>query len=91
MKEHRKWKEFTSDTNYKRLWDKSDWKGNIHCQVTQSPAFEDLAEYFENIYNNNQEDLQKIEELNSNVYIPVLDDPICNIEIELAIFICYQP
>ena len=84
--EYKKWNELTADRNSKRLWHKIDWKGNLSNQARESPVFDDLSVYFENLYKNeNEDDICKIEELRSEVNIPVLDDPINNDEIILAI------
>ena len=53
-------------------------------QITQSPIFEDLTNHFNDLYKTSENDLEKIEKLNSDVYIPVLDDPVTQDELKEA-------
>ena len=83
--EKRKWNELTKDNNSKKLWEKIDWKGNFSKETHQSPIFDGLTVHFENLYKkDNEDDQRKLMELNTDVYIPLLDDPITSIEMEVA-------
>ena len=60
-----------------KLWKNIDWKGNISSVNTEKPPLEDLALHFEGLYASNDEDeLSKVSNLSSHTYIPLLDDPI---------------
>ena len=84
--ETKKWKDLTAEKNSKKLWEKIDWKGNLTKEIHQSPIFDDLTVHFEKLYKNeNVDDEQNMMELNTDVYIPTLDDPITSNEIETAI------
>ena len=81
-KEKKKWDEVTADGDCKRMWEKIDWKGNIGKQTVHSPIFEDLTSHFEDLYKTAENDLDKIEELKSDVFVSELDDPITTEEME---------
>ena len=81
-KEKNKWDAVTADGDCKRMWEKIDWKGNIGKQTVHSPIFDDLTSHFEDLYKTSENDLDKIEELKSDVFIPELDDPITSEEME---------
>ena len=54
--------------------------------IHQSPIFDDLTVHFEKLYKNeNVDDERKMMELNTDVYIPILDDPITSNEMETAL------
>ena len=82
--EAQRWHEVTSDTDSKRMWNKIDWKGGVTKDVTNSPIFEDLTLHFERLHENGKDDLQKISELKSDVYIPEMDKPITKDELDNA-------
>ena len=85
IREHNKWKELTADPDCKKLWDKIDWKGGISGQNSQSPDIEDLAAHFQKLHEDTENDLEKMEELKSETYVPLLDDPITKLELETAL------
>ena len=61
------------------------WKSSIRSTDPKDPATEDLAVYFEDLYRSpDSEELTKMEQLESNTYIPVLDNPISLSELEDA-------
>ena len=80
-REQMKWNEVTTDSNSKRMWEKIDWKGNVRQQVTESPIFDKLTNHFENLYKSSENEADKLEELMTNTYVPSLDDPITNEEL----------
>ena len=84
-KEHMKWKSIIEDNNPKRLWKKIDWKGNVNRQVDKSPVIEDLAVHFQSLYQNERNEAKAIENLQTDQYVPYLDNPISNEEIKKAL------
>ena len=76
VKESSKWNKLIADNDSKKLWKKIDWKGNISNQTSQGPMIDDLKTHFQNLHKDDGSDLEKISELQSEVYIPILDDPI---------------
>ena len=82
-KEQAKWDEVIGDGS-KKLWEKIDWKGNLNSEKTQTTNFEDLTSNFEQLYSAPEEELDKIEELVSERYVPELDDPITKEELDKA-------
>ena len=83
-KEHQKWSELTADTNCKRLWDKISWKGSISKDTTSSPIIEDLTLHFEKLHEGGKEDLEKIEQLETDIYNYELDKPVTSTELDEA-------
>ena len=82
-KEQKKWNEIIGESS-KKLWEKIDWKGNLNSQNTQAPVFEELTANFEELYHAPEEELDKIDELSSDKYVPELDDPISKEELDKA-------
>ena len=82
-KEQAKWNEVIGDGS-KKLWEKIDWKGNVNSQNSQAPIFEDLTSNFEDLYKAPENDLDKIDELKSDHYVPELDKPISTEELDKA-------
>ena len=84
--EHERWKSSIRSSNPKELWNKIDWKGSLSKSHVQGPTTDDLAVYFESLYRSpDPDELTKIEQLESNTYIPVLDDPISRSELDDAV------
>ena len=69
----------------RKLWNKIDWGGNINRSYPKNhPDIADLAEHFETLYQPlPNEDVNELNNLVSEVYIPLTDDQIT--ERELAI------
>ena len=82
--ENQKWFELMNNKNSKELWGKIDWKGDMSAKVYQPPVFEDLAVFFEELYKNDTNDIEKIKELKTDVYDSSLDDPITKKEMDDA-------
>ena len=82
-KEQAKWSEVIGDGS-KKLWEKIDWKGNVNSPKTQTANFEDLTSNFEQLYSAPEEELERIDELVSERYVPELDDPITKEELDKA-------
>ena len=89
QEENAKWRNALSNKNSKQLWSTIDWKGHMNNKIKIHPTLNELKAHFEHIYST--DDLlesTKIEELKSEVYIPVLDDPIDRKEIIEAMNAC---
>ena len=67
--EQSKWNKVV-DEGSKKLWEKIDWKGNLNGQNTQAPAFEDLTSNFEALYKAPLEEIEKLDELVTDKYVP---------------------
>ena len=83
--EHQKWTEAINENDSKKLWDKIDWKGNMSSKVTSAPIFDELVTSFEDLYSGDPSELSQIEELNTEVSDPALDDPITEEEMDSAL------
>ena len=74
------WKNKIDDKSSKRLWQKIDWKGKLTYQSPSNhPEIEEFKIYFQDLYK--QGDMDKVANLTSQVYIPILDDPITPAEV----------
>ena len=70
----------------RKLWNKIDWGGNIKTVNSKNhPDITDLADHFETLYEPlPHEDTEELNNLSSDVYIPINDDPINDRELSLA-------
>ena len=82
-KEQKKWNELLASKDSKCLWNKIDWKGGFKND-TELPIFEDLVTHFEDLYKTPECELEKIEQLESDIYVHDLDKPISKDELEKA-------
>ena len=78
------WQDEIKKTNNKDLWAKIDWKGNYSSRKPiEHPSIEEFESYFSNLYEcDDDKEIENISKLQSNVSIPVLDQPIDVGEIE---------
>ena len=74
-----------TDESPKTLWEKIEWKGNLSKSETLRPTNDELALHFEKLYSSDdKEELDRITDLATDTYVPTLDDPICQEEVEGA-------
>ena len=68
------------------LWSYIDWKGNVgRKKASSSPSLQEFEVFFEDLYKcDNLDELKEIMNLESDVHVPVLDDPISGPEIHEA-------
>lgn len=88
ISEHKMWNDIISDP--RTLWSRVDWNGKM-CKndIDTHPTLNQLKEHFEDIYESKERDEKaEIDQLSSNVYIPLLDDPITQIEVENSLHSC---
>ena len=84
--EHEKWNKLVTEESPKSLWEKIDWKGNLSKSETMKPSNEELALHFEKLYGcDDEEEYAKTAELSTDSYVPTLDDPICQEEVDDAL------
>ena len=84
--EHNRWTVLTNENDSKTFWAAIDWKCSLSKQNTLKPQVDELASYFENLYKFEDENkLVEIEKLESEIYIPVIDDPIKQEEVDIAV------
>ena len=80
------WRKLETNNDGKQLWNSINWKGEFHNQrPPNAPDIVSLKKHFEELYSTHADDQQLISELQSDVYIPVLDDPINSQEIDEAV------
>ena len=84
--EHDKWKKLSDGPNSQNLWQHIDWKGNVSKGDIIKPGTEDLVLHFEELYSSGEQDeVSKMNDLVSDIYIPILDDPITQIDVDNVI------
>ena len=83
--EQNKWNKLLSEKNSKELWNKINWKGTTKNENHKSPMLEELTSHFKNLYDDQENDLENITNLQTNIYVPNLDDGITSNEIDSAI------
>ena len=81
-----KWNDVLKSNDAKTFWQYVDWKGNLKGKRTLiSPAIQQFEVFFEDLYKcNNQRELYEIMKIESDVNIPILDDPISENEIKIV-------
>ena len=74
----------------KKLWKRIDWNGRLKNKGPDiHPSTRCMYDHFEELYTpEDPDEMNKIKELKSDVYIPILDDPITAKEIEEAMKDC---
>ena len=75
------WKRVMSNNSNQDVWKKINWKGEVKSANKIHPTINELKEHFEDIYTDEDNSLKNIDDLVSDVYIPVLDDPITSSEV----------
>ena len=87
LSEHKRWDERTSD--FGKLWGNIDWKGRVQHASNIYPTINQLKNHFEDIYETSKYiDTLKIIKISSDVYIPILDDPITESEVKDSLKKC---
>ena len=67
------------------LWKRINWSGKLNHKNSKHPDISELAEHFEMLYQPMAEDdTEKLDDLKSDIYIPVNDDAIVIEELEYA-------
>ena len=86
-KESDAWSKVIKDNDSKALWSMIDWKGNYsRKRPTQHPSIEEFHGFFEDLYScPDENECINISNLQTNVTIPLLDDPISAEETEEAL------
>ena len=84
--ETKKWNDVIQGNDSKRYWSFIDWKGNVkHKKQLTSPALHEFELFFEDLYKcNNPAELYEIMNLQSDVHVPVLDEPFTENEVQVA-------
>ena len=83
---HKVWCDRIKTYSEKELWSRIDWNGKMNLKAPRDPpVLEDLSSHFEQLYAiPDDESMDEIARLNSEIYIPILDDPITLDEVERA-------
>ena len=70
------------ENDNKTFWKYVDWKGNFKGKKQyDAPTMPEFQHFFEGLYDNeDKNELEEIKNLESEVYVPVLDDPISSEE-----------
>ena len=81
-----KWEEVVKSNDAKTFWQYIDRKGNLKRKKTSnSPPIQQFEVFFEELYKcKNQRELYEIMEIDTDVIVPILDEPITDNEIKLA-------
>ena len=84
--EAKKWDDVIKENDSKRFWSYVDWKGNVFGKKElKTPSMQEIEVFFEDLYKcQNQNELYDIFGLETDVCIPVLDDPITENEVQAA-------
>ena len=67
------------------FWEHVDWKGNFNCKKQIiSPSIKEFENFYEDLFTTDSNEVEEIMDLESECYIPVLDDPITERELNYA-------
>lgn len=82
-----RWEKLLSEGDHKRVWQAINWKGNLPtCDKSQvTPSDEQFKEYFENSFNVADANIEERDLVNTEVNIPLLDDPITPREVAVQV------
>ena len=85
--DHSRWVDVLNQNTSSELWDRIDWNGKLNAPPsTNFPPPEIFAAHFEELYKETDDkECENIMSLQSDVTIPLLDDPITESEVEDAI------
>ena len=88
LSEQKMWNEMMYDN--RTLWSRIDWNGKLgKNDLDVHPTINQLRQHFEEIYESDEKhEREEIEKLSTNVYVPILDDPINKAEIEESLQRC---
>ena len=77
-----RWNNALMNKDSSKLWSAIDWKGNYgKIKPVKHPTVEEFQEFFEDLYDKDAKTKNTISDLQSPaIYIPVLDDPINEVE-----------
>ena len=74
--EHEEWKNLAAN-DARSLWEIIDWKGQVKSGIpVHHPPVEDISNHFETYRKDEKYETGDINQLESNIIIPILDDPI---------------
>ena len=81
-----RWSEALKSSDGKAFWKLVDWKGNLkNKKAVVSPTIQEFELFFHDLYKcANNDELLEILQIESDVTVPVLDDPITDEEIKCA-------
>lgn len=82
-----RWEGLLEENDEAQLWRAINWRGELNPSssiqnVASSPTEYEFKEHFERMYNPSAVIVPNIDELQSDVYMPVLDDPILPQEVQ---------
>ena len=84
--ETNKWNSYLKENDSKNFWAYVDWKGNLgKNKSTVSPTMNEFEIFFQDLYScADKDEVTEIMNIETNVTIPILDDPITENEINEA-------
>ena len=82
----KKWNDILKSSDKRSFWSYIDWKGKLKSKkAINSPSMNEFETFFEDLYKcPNQRELIELMEIESNVSVPVLDQPISMEEVNDA-------
>lgn len=85
-----RWKRLIKENDQRRIWKSINWDGSIDETIVETPSDEDFKLHFENLLNPGTSDNEEEIDTGSSPYIPILDDPITEIEVIKAAESCKE-
>ena len=79
------YKDIIDTEDEKALWGKINWSGRRESGTKPSMSVQTMSNYFESLYQPlHSNEVSEMQQLSSNIYIPVTDDPISEAEVLTA-------
>ena len=75
-----KWKKLLNEKDHRKIWKAINWDGSIDENVLNAPSDEEFRYHFETLLNPDTDD-ESLVDVSELPYIPILDDPITEIEL----------
>ena len=66
-RENERWNNILGGNDSKKLWEKINWKGDTSKNILQPPIFEDMVAFFEDLYTNEVDEMEKIRKLKTHM------------------------
>ena len=80
-----RWEQILETNDPKYIWKSLNWKGTFDSTVETQPSDNVFKEHFEQLFAQGDNTISEIQDIETAPYIPVLDDPFVNTELETAI------
>ncbi len=83
--EKHRWQRIIDKKDDRLLWNAINWKGEVRGTQRESPSDEEFRIHFEELLNPLQQEEVTMPDINTNLRVPVVDDPIDTSEVDFVL------